>query len=108
MRFLAYLSCLVLSAVGATALAAGDPDAAKGLVAEHCVSCHEVPGYGGDPQLPSPAAVSFLTIAENPETYTQVRLKAYLQQPHWPMRQFQLSKSDIDNILALIESLAER
>ena len=75
---------------------------------EHCVACHEVPGYDKDPQFSSSAGPSFLSIAEDPETYTHVRLQTYLRQPHWPMEQFRLSKSDIDNILALIESLAER
>ena len=108
MRLLVFLSCLVISAAGTRVLAAGDPNAAKGLVSEHCVACHEVPGYDKDPQFSSSAGPSFLSIAEDPETYTHVRLQTYLRQPHWPMEQFRLSKSDIDNILALIESLAER
>ena len=54
--------------VGASAgvsRAAGDPDAAKGIVVEHCVGCHEVPGYGRE-GLATVEALSFRKLADNP------------------------------------------
>ena len=99
----------VMAAISvAPALAEGDADAARGLVAEHCVACHAVPGYAAAPEPPSVAAVPFLSIAEDPETYSPERLRSFLRQPHWPMGQLQLSARDIDNVLAFIDDLAAR
>ncbi len=96
--------CL-LSIVGwsTSAPAAGDADAAKGLVVEHCVECHAVPGYGAE-SLATLDAPAFDAIAAAPETYTAARLRAFLQKPHWPMGQFRLSPNDIENILAFIKT----
>jgi cytochrome c553 len=99
--FVAY--CLALKVP--TAAAAGDPDAATGLIAEKCTSCHEVPGYKARFERADLGAPAFETIAKNPDLYTPARLRAFLQKPHWPMTQFILSPSDIDNILAFIERL---
>ncbi len=85
------------------ASAAGDADAAKGLVVEHCIECHAVPGYRAE-SLATVDAPSFDAIAAAPQTYTAARLRAFLQQPHWPMGQFRLSAKDIENILAFIET----
>jgi mono/diheme cytochrome c family protein len=85
--------------------AGGDANAAKGIVAEHCVACHEVPGYfskAGRAQLDAP---SFVAIANDTQAYGRQKLKIWLRQPHWPMQQFMLSERDVDNLLAFIESL---
>ena len=70
------------------------------------MKCHQVPGYsryeGGLPTLEAP---SFGDMARQPDIYTDKRLRAFLQQPHWPMTQFRLSQRDIDNLLAFIKSL---
>ncbi len=94
-------SCLGWSA---GALAAGDADAAKGLIVEHCIECHAVPGYGAH-SLATVDAPAFDSIATAPETYTEARLRAFLQRPHWPMAQFRLSPKDIENVLAFIEKM---
>jgi len=88
----------------AQARAAGDANAAKGLIAEHCAGCHRVPGYASE-GLPTVEAPDFAAIADDPETYNDARLREFLQQPHWPMTQFRLSPGDIDNILAYIAAL---
>ncbi len=90
---------------GASAVAAGDPEAVTGLIADRCTSCHEVPGYKARWERADLNAPSFETIAGNPETYTPERLRSFLQKPHWPMTQFVLSPSDIENIIAFIERL---
>ncbi len=86
------------------AQAAGDPEAAKGLVADRCSACHAVPGYSAQ-GLPTVEAPSFQAIADAPDAYPEQRLRTFLHQPHWPMQQFRLSPRDIDNIIAYIESL---
>ena len=100
-------AALLLSSVlpAAVSLAAGDSNAAKGLIVEHCLSCHDVPGYQADRPAPELDMPSFQVFADDPGTYTEERLREFLRQPHWPMTQFRLSKSDIDNIIAFIESL---
>lgn len=88
----------------AGAQAAGDPNAARGLVAERCSECHAVPGYSSE-GLPTVEAPSFQTMADDSDTYTEQRLRSFLRQPHWPMTQFSLSSSDIDDIIAYLKSL---
>ncbi len=105
MRRLFILLTGLLPAFAAAARAEGDPNAAKGLVVEHCIACHEVPGYG-NAGARAMEAISFPDIARDRETYTTERLRSALSRPHWPMGKYQLSPSDIDNIVAFIESLA--
>jgi len=91
----------------ATTTFSGDPNAAKAIIVEHCVKCHVVPGYRPDGGTASVAAPSFAEFAELRETYTQDRLRSFLRAPHWPMTQFILSNSDIDNLISFIESLRD-
>lgn len=84
--------------------AAGNANAVKGLVADHCSSCHEVPGIP-DSGLPTLDAPPFATIAEDRATYPDARIRRFLQEPHWPMEQFSLSPSDIENLIAYFDSL---
>jgi cytochrome c553 len=102
---LVFLAACCMAMKGESANAAGDPDAATGLVAEKCTSCHEVPGYKARFERADLGAPPFEEIAKNPDIYTPARLRAFLRKPHWPMTQFILSPSDIDNILAFIERL---
>lgn len=95
---------LSVAGIAAGAEAAGNPDAAKGLIAEHCSGCHAVPGYSAQ-GLPTVEAPSFQAMANDPDTYPEQRLRDFLWQPHWPMTQFRLSPSDIDNIIAYMKSL---
>ena len=85
--------------------AAGNADAAKGMIADKCTSCHEVPGYKARWERADLNAPAFDIIAKNPDVYSPTRLRAFLQKPHWPMTQFILSPRDVDNILAFIEQL---
>jgi mono/diheme cytochrome c family protein len=84
---------------------AADANAAKGIVVEHCVACHEVPGYLSKAESAQLDAPSFRVIANNTQTYDPQKLRLWLRQPHWPMQQFILSERDVDNLLAFIESL---
>lgn len=89
-------------------LAAGDADAAKGIVADHCVRCHEVPGYNPAGALPTVEAPPFQAIADTPDEYTPERLRRFLVKPHYPMTAFKLSPSDIENLIAFIASLRQQ
>lgn len=107
-RNIARLTAILAIAAMRPALAAGDPDAARGIVAEHCAACHEIPGYRPRHGLASTNAPSFRSIATQPETYTHARLSAFLRQPHYPMTKFVLSAADVDNLIAFIETLREQ
>jgi cytochrome c553 len=88
-----------------TMLGAGDPNAAKSIIAQYCVKCHEVPGYNTGSTPESVQAPSFERIANSPEIYTPERLRAFLHQPHYPMKSVTLSESDITNLIAFIATL---
>lgn len=97
-----------LGLLAAPALAAGDPDAVRGLLADRCADCHAVPGYSaGTPNTGLPAP-SFQAMADDAAVYTEERVRAFLQEPHWPMTGFVLSPADVDNILAYLETLRHR
>ncbi len=99
------VTILTLASSG-SAGAAGDANQAKGIIAEHCADCHAVPGHGegGGSTLQAPPLQVF---ADDPETYSEERLRGSLRQPHWPMGQFRLSATDIENILAFIAALRD-
>lgn len=80
-------------------------DAAKAIIVEHCIDCHEVPVYNPKGGPPSVEAPSFHGMAGAPETYPAERLRASLRQPHFPMQKFVLSERDVDVIVRFIESL---
>jgi mono/diheme cytochrome c family protein len=95
-------------AVGSVALivppAAAAGDAARGhaLARTWCANCHSVEANG-----PAKDAVpSFGSIAARgaPE---QLRARAFLNAPHPPMPDFNLSRSQTDDIVAYLQSLAE-
>ena len=90
------------------ASAAGDANAAKGIVVEHCVTCHEVPGYVAETEPAQLDAPSFATIANDPQAYDRHRLRIWLRRPHWPMQQLVLSDGDVENLLAFIETLRRK
>ncbi len=98
---------LAVLLVAAPARAAGDPEKAKGLIAETCAQCHAVPGYESDASAAMLEAPSFPAIARAPGTYPPERMTESLRQPHWPMRSVVLSRRDIENLLAFIAALRQ-
>jgi hypothetical protein len=77
------------------------------MIAEHCIEYHRVPGLLDVPRSPEIGAPRLDEIARDRKTYTADRLQAFLRKPHFPMRQFTMSESDIDNIVALIFAIRE-
>lgn len=98
------LSVTVMLATGGRALAANVGEA-KSIIAEHCIECHRVPGFAEGQGSPTVEAPDFQTIANDPKTYTDARLQAFLRNPHFPMRALILSQSDIQNLVGFIRSL---
>ncbi len=101
----AALALLVLLAVVITRPAAAQNvalDAAEGyrLASQWCSSCHLIEPGGGA----SDVAPSFQQTADNPEK-TSALLRAWLSAPHSEMPDFNLSRLEINALIAYIESL---
>lgn len=87
-------------ALGVAPAAAADPAEGLRLALQWCTSCHIVaPGAGG-----SDAAPPFEVIANDPNV-TEGGLRAWLADPHPPMPKFDLTRVEIDAVIAYIESL---
>ena len=99
---------LLMSAImfaGSAVSRAADAYTARAIIAERCIECHRVPGYAEERRNPAVTAPDFQAIATDRKTYTTQRLQAFLRSPHFPMRQFTLSESDIQKLIAFIEGL---
>lgn len=96
---LALTACAALAAIGA---ARADPAADGAQLAQRwCASCHVVAATqsGAVPQGPP----SFLTIAKNGPGADQLR--AFLSHPHGAMPDLSLTRTEIDDLIAYIQSL---
>jgi mono/diheme cytochrome c family protein len=82
------------------ALAHGDPEAGRDIVRSWCTACHvvDLEGTGTDagPALPS-------LLAGQQRSADEIR--GWLADPHPPMPNLNLSRQEIDDILAYLESL---
>ena len=90
-----------LAVAAAPALAAGDAAAGHALAQRWCASCHIVDraGQGRDTAPPFPAIAK-----RNPED--RGWLRAWLTAPHPPMPNFNLSRQQIDDVIAYLDSLS--
>jgi mono/diheme cytochrome c family protein len=88
-------------ALHATApLAAGDPRAGAGLAQQWCASCHVVSERSTSPVPQGPPTFVWIAQHRNAE-----ELRTFLVRPHPPMPNFDLSRANIDDLVAYIESL---
>lgn len=94
------LAVLVVLSVTSPVFAAGDADTGNQIAQRWCASCH----------LTGPNASG--AAVQGPPTFTQMgrdrspdALRAFLMQPHAPMPSLDLSRTDIDNLVAYIEIL---
>ena len=99
---------LILIALCAPTLAVaqaepGDPDAGRRLSEAWCANCHRIGPAGPGPA--SDAAPAFATIAAMPSA-TRMSLAAFLQTPHPRMPNYQLSRDEMDDVIAYL--LAQR
>ncbi|HEX7970589.1 MAG TPA: c-type cytochrome [Stellaceae bacterium] len=90
-----------LAAIATPASAAGNAQAGHALAQVWCSSCHMVDtsGQGRDTAPP------FADIAKR-RTADRAWLRAWLISPHPPMPNFNLSRQEIDDIVAYLDSLA--
>ena len=97
-----FLRCtlLLLLLLSTPALAQGDPEAGRDIVRRWCTACHvvEPEGTGADAGPPLPAL-----LAGKKRSADEIR--GWLADPHPPMPNFNLSRQEIDDILAYLESL---
>ena len=98
---LCLVAALVVSAVGfAGSVRAADSTDGRRLARQWCTSCHIVaPGIGG-----SDAAPPFESIANRP-SFTESGLRAWLSDPNPPMPNLNLSRVEIDALVAYIKAL---
>ena len=82
------------------ALAQGDPEAGRDIVRSWCTACHvvDLEGTGADAGPPLPAL-----LAGKQRSADEIR--GWLADPHPPMPNLNLSRQEIDDILAYLESL---
>jgi cytochrome c len=102
-RTIALKLALVIAAgilVGGPAWGAGEREAGWNLARRWCAGCHvvDMSGYGAD------TAASFPTIARE-RGKDQGWLRAWLNSPHPPMPNMHLSRAEIDDVIAYLESL---
>lgn len=96
-----YLTLALLLIVAMRAWAAGDPQRGHALAQTWCANCHTVDGNGPAKD----AAPSFASIAAQGKP-DQLHARAFLNAPHPPMPDFNLARSQIDDIVAYLTSLA--
>jgi cytochrome c len=92
--------CLLTAA---TARAAGDAEAGKELALRWCNSCHIVDQSGRGPDTAPPFPI-LARRSPNDRTW----LRAWLTDPHPPMPNFNLSREQIDDVVAYLDSMAPR
>lgn len=105
MRPLPFLTLVSAGIAGfaASAAAAGDAEAGHALARIWCSSCHIV----DEAQQARDAAPPFASIAKRHGS-DRAWLRAWLTAPHPPMPNFNLSRREIDDIVAYLESLPRR
>jgi mono/diheme cytochrome c family protein len=79
------------------ALAAGDADAGADVALRWCTSCHLIRPNATGPVLQGPPSFSAMARESTPDA-----LRAFLAKPHAPMPPVDLSRADIENLLAYI------
>jgi mono/diheme cytochrome c family protein len=86
---------VALLTIAAEAQAAGDADQGRATAQRWCATCHVVApgGRGAD------VAPAFKTIAQQRD---DDYLRGFLSRPHPPMPRFELSRQDIDDLVAYI------
>lgn len=102
-KFAVTLAACVLATAHPVAaqVANGDVVLGQQLAQGWCSNCHAV---GANAPPSQDAAPSFLAIAKMPST-TSMSLQAWLQTPHPQMPNLQLTREQIDDVLAYILSL---
>ena len=96
----ALMALIPMTTTGLLAWAGGDRDAGSSLVHKWCSGCHVVDSSGEG----TDAAPSFQIIAQD-HGEDQTWLRAWLVAPHPTMPDFNLSRDEIDGIVAYLSGL---
>jgi mono/diheme cytochrome c family protein len=96
----AVLCSLFTVLLSPSAHAAGDAAAGKDLATTWCSACHLMEGG----QTTADGARPFASIAHDPKV-TADRLRGFLVRPHGGMPELNLTRQEIENLVAYIESL---
>lgn len=83
------------------AASAADAKAGAATAKQWCTSCHTVSASSGTGRDTAPP---FARIAGRPD-FDAEALRAFLANPHPPMKELNLTRSEIDNLVAYIETL---
>lgn len=94
---------LAAPAFGQQAKVLGDETRGEALVRRWCVSCHLIEGRGPASDLAPP----FHAVARDPRK-TPDYLRTFLANPHAPMPPLQLSRAEIEDIVAYLGTLRAR
>jgi mono/diheme cytochrome c family protein len=97
---IALLFSLLSVLLSPSARAAGDAAAGKDLATTWCSACHLMEGG----QTTADGARPFAAMARDPKV-TADRLHAFLVKPHGQMPELNLTRQEIENLVAYIESL---
>ena len=96
-------AAVIVMCAAVPARAQGDPRVGRELAKSWCTSCHVVDheGHGADagPALPA-------LLGDGQRTADEIR--GWLAAPHPPMPDFDLTRQEIEDIVAYLESLTEQ
>jgi len=95
-------AAVILGVVCASASAAGDAERGHALAQTWCAKCHTI-DRGATARDVAP---SFPSIAERGRP-DQIQARSFLNAPHPPMPDFNLSRVEIDDIVAYLAKLAD-
>jgi mono/diheme cytochrome c family protein len=105
-RTLATLAGLALAGASpALAQTVGDPAAGRRIAEVWCANCHVIAPGGPGPA--TDAVPSLPAVAQRAAT-TELSLRVFLQTPHANMPNYQLSRTETDDLVAYILSLKQR
>lgn len=79
--------------------AAGDADAGADVALRWCTACHLIRPLASGPVLQGPPTFQTMARERSP-----AMLRTFLASPHAPMPPIELSRTDIENLLAYIET----
>jgi cytochrome c len=95
----------VLVVLTPPAHAQGDPDAGQKVVGRWCTSCHLVGANEAATDQSGSDAAPPLSSVLTEENLTPDQVWGWLAEPHPPMPGLDLSRSEIDDIIAYLESI---
>jgi mono/diheme cytochrome c family protein len=94
-------AAIVLLAASSTASAQGSANAGKRLAQQWCSSCHQVEPSAPAKDIAPPFASLGVEKGKDPGW-----VRAWLANPHSPMQGISLSRQQIDDIVAYLQSLS--